>query len=329
MAQTISSPFVGSAYEGILRACIQRAETFDSGSVAVHTGFNKALHFTKVNLTGDILQDYDGSGVDSGAVGTFSTTQSTKITLQDLSLKISNLDPNAYRAIFEPMQLSPSTLYTFPDLPPAIQQAFVLEVLEEISWVIDQNLWTGSRATAATYPTDRFNGWLTLLDTANDYIDATTSGATTFTAANIFTYMDAVKSVLYSNATAKAVESRRKNELKFFVSKNTAQLLQTAEQNTSGKGQTRLTSSGIYDMVYSGTAPIVPLSAFPDDQILLTYASTDPQRSNLQFGATNVSDQDNLQVFRMSNGSNYIGMRMDMAVGCVVPFTTECIRFIV
>jgi len=275
------------------------------------------------------MQDYDPTGVDSGAVGTLTYNDSTAITLAAQSIKISNIDPNDFRDIFEPLGLPAEMLYTFPDLPAEIQTAFMLEILENVSLIIDKNVWTGSTASGVAQPTNRFNGWLTALDTAGDYVDATTSGATAFSASNIFTYMDEVKSTLYSNTTMLAVESRRRDELKCFVSKNTANFLVTAEQNTSGKGETRLTSSGIYDLVYSGAFPVVPLASFPDDQILVTYASTDPRRSNLQYGATNTRDAENVQVFRMSNGSNYIGVRMDMSLGAQVAYSNETLRFVV
>jgi hypothetical protein len=186
--------------------------------------------------------------------------------------------------VFEAFQLSADTLYTFPSLPPAVQMAFVLEILEQVSYQIDRNLWLGN--TAGAQPINRFQGWLTQLYAAGTFVDATPTAAADFTAANIFAAMDLVIDTLYKNARMRAVESRRRNELKIFVSKATANFLKTAEQNVSGKGMTRLTSSSIYDIIYSGVAPVVPLASFPDNTIMLTYASGDIRKTNLHFGAT-------------------------------------------
>lgn len=325
---TVTSPFVGVGYVEVLRAAIQEAETFKAGVVGVHTGFNKALHFPKLALTGTVLQDYDPAGIDTtGSATSLAWNEQTKIALRANMFAINNIDPNDFRDVFEAFQLPAETLYTFPSLPPAVQVAFILEILEQVSDQIDKNLWLGDVSGAD--PIDRFDGWLTQLYANGDFVDATPTGATSFTAANIFAAMDVVVGTLYTNARMKAVESRRRNELKIFVSKNTANLLKQAEQNVSGKGMTRLTSTSIYDIIYSGVAPVVPLAAFPDDTIMLTYASGDIRKTNLHFGATNVRDQENLQIERLANLSNYVGMRMDMSLGCVVGFEEEVILYTV
>jgi hypothetical protein len=327
MAQTVTGTnFTGDLFKEFLRAAVQRAETLEQKCAAVHVGFNEALFFPKIALTGNIMQDYDPTGVDSGAVGTFTATDSTTLPLLAQSIKINNIDPNDWRDFLRPFQLNASDLYTWPKLPRAVQTAYLLELLEEVDWTVEQNMWIGDTVTAASAPTDRWIGWLPYLTDQADFIDATTSGATTFTSANVFGYMDTVYSTIYSNAVMKAVESRRRAELKIFVSKATATLLNAAESDTSGKGQTRLSNNGIYDMAYNGVK-IVPLSAFPDDEILVTYADSNPRKSNLHFGMTNLNDKSNVQVFNMANGSNYMGMRMDMSAGCVVGYSTECVRF--
>ena len=291
----------------------------------------KALYYTKTSLSGDIVQDYDPRGVDQGAVGDFTTTAIEKLPLQDLSLKISNIDPNAFRELFDPLQLSPTVLYTFPDLPREIQVAFLTEVLEQTADIWDNNMWNGDRAGGVA-PANKYNGWLKELSDAYNTtgvaspVDATLSGVTTFDVTNIFSVVDNVKSVLYSDPTMKAVESRYRNFLKLYCSKNTANLLRTAEQNTAGKGETRLTGGSIYDMNYSGAFKIQPLANFPDDKLLLTYGDgSSKANTNLHFGMTNQADAQNVQVFRMANGSNYVGMRMDVSVGTKVVFPEQCI----
>ena len=328
MPISISSPFVGTGYVDLLRKAVQEAETFKAGMVGVHTGFNKALHFPKLSLSGTVLQDYNPAGIETTGSGTtLAWNEQTKITLRENMFAINNIDPNDYRDIFETFQLPAETLYTFPNLPPAVQMAFLLEIMEQVGNQIDKNLWLGD--TTGSQPINRFNGWLTQLYAGGIFVDATPTSATAFTAANIFAAMDLVIDTLYSNAQMRAVESRRRNELRIFTSKNTANFLKQAEQNVSGKGMTRLTSTSIYDIIYSGVAPVVPLANFPDDTIMLTYASGDPRRTNLHFGATNVRDQENIQIERMANLSNYVGMRMDMSVGCVVGFQEEVILYTV
>jgi hypothetical protein len=329
MSQTVTNNgnWSGEVWQEFLRASIQKAESFDKNILAVQTGFNEALFYPKIDLTGNILQDYSGTGVDDGAVGTFAANASTALTLQELSVKIANIDPNDWRDFWSSLGLSADVMWTWPSLPPKVQQAYLMELLESLDWIHEQNIWTGERTSGDLTSENRYNGFITQLEAAADFVDATPSGATAFTANNVFDACDDVVDTLYSNATMKAVESRRNAELTMFVSKKTARLMIQAEQDTDGKGETRLTSQGIYDMIYSGALPVLPLSAFPDDKILVTYASSQPRRSNLHFGMSNIRNKTNVQIFNMANGSNFLGMRMDMAVGVKIPFTTECLYY--
>lgn len=325
MAQTVTSTkYNGEFFRQLLRATVQPAETVEAGLVAVQSGINKALFLPKTALSGNIMQDYDPSGVDSGSVGTFTTTDTTTLNIVKQSVKINNIDPNDWRLFSEEFAPSASELYSFTELPPVVRDAYVMELLERTADITDQNIWTGSRATAASYPTDRFNGLLTLLDAAGDFVDATPSGAAALSASNVEAAFLACYEALFSSLAA--VEARRRRELRFVVSKTTATYLQTAERNISGKGLTFLNMQGVYDLTYNGI-PIVPLSNFPDNRIVLSYFDRDPMRGNAHFGITNVDNHTSINMGKMANGSLYDFMRMDFAAGTQWSYTNEVISW--
>jgi hypothetical protein len=183
--------------------------------------------------------------------------------------------------------------------------------------------------TLAPSPIAKFKGLLTYLDEKGTFNDVTPTSATVFTEANILDAFRLVYASLFTNSNMKKVRSMKRKYVKFIVSPNTAEILQNGEiDGYTGKGQTELTAGSSDDLRYKGT-PIKPLAGFPDNQILLTYADSDPMNSNLHFGMANQRDKENVKVFNMANGADNLGMRMNFTAGVAVAWPEFVTRYIV
>lgn len=318
MAQSISSNYTGDVWEGITMSLLQGIDIWDKNLASLIVEFNNSIYLPNVDVTGTIDQAFDPASVASGTAGTLAYTE-VELATTDRSVKIGNILPNAWRAVWREFAPSPTEAFDQMMLNSKIRDAFVMRVLQKTQEVNSFNIWQGDTVTTgATYA--NYDGLVKkVVDTAGT-VDATTTGAATFTASNVAGYMNSVYDSLVAKPALKS-----KSNVKFIVSHLTKSLYQNSEIAVSGKGPTYSQMGNIGDMFKD--VPVEASNGFPDNYILCTYTDTDPFNSTLHVGMRNRNDIDTYQFGQMADGSLYWFLRLDYSIGTQITTPTDIIYF--
>jgi hypothetical protein len=318
MAQSITSNFTGEVWEGITMSLLQGIDIWDKNLASLIVEFNSSIYLPNLEVSGNIDQAFDPTGVESGTVGTLTYTE-VELDTTDRTVKIGTILPNGWRGVWREFAPSPTEAFETMMLNSKIRDAFVMRVLQKTQEVNSYNLWQGDTVTTGA-PYANYDGLIKkVVDTAGT-VDATTTGAATFTSSNIAGYMATVYDTLVGKPALKS-----KAGVKFIMSHASKSLYQDAEIAVSGKGplysQLGDTGSMFKDV------EVVASNGFPDNFILCTYTSTDPFASTLHVGMRNRNDIDSYQFGQVANGSLYWFLRLDYSIGTAITTPTDIIYF--
>jgi len=330
MAQSsITSEFNGVVFQDLFMSLVNRMDAVNKGLLGLHTGFNEDLHLpqfsisgTSVGKTNDITQAYNPArdpATDSSGQAVYN--EKTKIQLEDREIFIPNVQPNAWRSVWQEYAPNIDELMLELQVNPTIQQAFFERIVELNSNVTAFQVWQGDTATTgATYSNydGIFKQLADLGSGSGGYIDVTPSGASAITSSTVLDAFDEVEEFMVSDRQA----LYNHPDGKYIVSHKTLKAYRDAEIAISGKGATAgnttyfdLPAEG--DMKYKGKR-VFASEGFPDDVIMFTRTNPSPISSTLHLGFRNQADMDYVKFGRQHEYQEVYFFLMAYSIGTAV-----------
>ncbi len=309
--------YAGEAAEEFIVKAVSGNSTVNNGHIYIQSGVNKTFTQPRLRKNGNFIQPY-ATGAPS-AQGGF-TIQERALTPTELMV-YTEFNPMAFRAFWEPFQPSPTQQLLFTELTPNVQRDLINLLLEYTQFDMAQCIWTGDTVTTGTaYPNTLFDGLLTKAlsdpDGLDTVIDVTPSGVGAFTSSNIEGYLKLV----YQGMPKPLV---MRPDMKIFCSITTAQEIQEAANDISGKGPTFLQAPALDAMTYNGKR-IVPLEEFPDN-VLFAAESNATVRSNLHMAVTDLSNHVTVKMGYIAENREDMFFKMIFKAAVGIGNIDECV----
>lgn len=304
MALAITSTYAGEVLESFLQLAVTGNEIVQGGHIFVKSGIKKSYTLPRIKVD-NLIQDRVAT--PSAGVGTF-TMDEKKLTPDDFMV-YTEFNPRDFEDMWRPFQ--PQGNLVFRTLAANVQVDMVAEIMKSVGNYMGKAIIQGDKIGSAPY--DKFDGLIVkaLADAA--VIDVATP--LTLTVGNVIGEM--TRSLA---AVPESIEDHP--NLKIFMSKATRKLYRDAIHGETYKGEF-VESDNVKS--FKGK-PIVALSGFPDDRLLITHAAAN-RTSNLWLGVDVENDADTVQVERLQANSELYFFKMLMKADTAIGWGQETVLY--
>jgi hypothetical protein len=302
---SITTTYAGEFAGKYIAAALLSASTIENGGVEVRPNVKYKEVINKLAL-GDLVANATCDFTDTSSV----TLTERILAVEDFQVNL-ELCKKDFHSTWQSIEMGFSS---FDELPKSFADFLIAQVAAKVAQQQEQTIWTGANATAGEY-----DGFVTLATADSDVVD---EAGTTITSANVITEMgtvvDKIPSALYG-----------KEDLNLYVSQNVARAYVRA---LGGFGSSGLGAAGTNNLGTqwwnNGSLTFDGVNIFVaqgmDDNYMMAA-----QKSNLFYGASLLSDQQEVKLLDMADldGSDNVRVIMRFAAGVQYGVGSEIVLY--
>lgn len=297
--------YAGEAASQFIVKAVTTAVTIDGGHVYVKDGIKKKFTIPRFDLPDDqFIQDRAATPVSKGQMNVTGQT----LEPEDYMVYI-EFNPRDYEDHWFATQLNPGLLDRA--LPTSVESVIIQEVLKKHAKFFNKIIWNGQKTN--TDVLKYFDGLIKKAMQASGTIDV--GSPTTLSATNIVAEFEKGYALIPDAL-------KYDTSMKYFVSNQTYDYYQTAQQNQTYKGADFTT---LGKDTYK-TLPVVRIPDFPNNVYMIAKGSADTD-SNLWVGMDSVDDKTQIKLAPLQANSELWFVKMLMKADVQIGWNEETVLY--